>query len=53
MMNFHGVLKLELFIRVFLKNHNIDNNYVIEVSFYCKKDYYNKIIKTTAYNLTM
>ena len=38
MINFHDVHKLELFIRVLLKNHNIANNYstnVIEVSFCC------------------
>ena len=49
MINFHGVHKLELFIRVLLKNHNIANNYrtnVIEVLLLKKSLYYNKIIKT-------
>ena len=38
MINFHGVHKSDLFIRVLLKNHNIVNNYrtnVIDVSFCC------------------
>ena len=38
MINFHDIHKLELFIKVLLKNHNIAINYrinVIEVSFYC------------------
>ena len=54
MINFHGVHKSELFIRLLLKNHNIANNCrtnVIEVSFCCKTLYYNKMIKTTAHNL--
>ena len=38
MINFYGVHKSELFIRVLLKIHNIANNYckdVIEVKFCC------------------
>ena len=38
MINFHDVHKLEQFIRVLYKNHNIVNNYrtnMIEVSFCC------------------
>ena len=38
MINFHSVHKSQLFISVLLKNHNIANNYhinVIDVSFCC------------------